>query len=250
MPILKSGNLDCVILCGGQGSRLGSLTQRTPKPLLRFGEFPFLVWVLRSLKKQGFENFILAVHHLAEQFEDFAKSFEAEFPNLKCLRETTPLGTGGALRHAALQVSSETFVALNGDSLVTQPLAPVLNFHEAKKSPFTLVAVRKENVAVESHNKGGLEISAEGQLTRFRGHQAENEKWVNAGVYVTQRSTLLSWPGGFLNLENTLESLLEPARAFAFKSDQRLLDIGTPESLQRAQKYYETDPLLFGGRHP
>lgn len=246
MPILKSGSPDVVILCGGRGTRLGVLSRRTPKPLLRFGELPFLGWLLRSLKKQGFENFILAVHHLAEQFEDFAKSFQEEFPNLKCLREPAPLGTGGALRHAASHVSSETFVAMNGDSFVPQPLLPVLKFHVEKKSLFTLVAVPTEKVAVEFHNKGGLEIGANNELMSFRGHQTLREKWVNAGIYAASRSAVLCWPPEFFNLENRLESLLEPAKAFAFKSDRCLLDIGTPRSLQQAKEKYESDPLLFG----
>lgn len=246
MPILKSGNLDVVILCGGKGTRLGALTRQTPKPLIRFGTLPFLGHLLHGLKRQGFENFILAVHHLSEQFDDFAKTFREEFPGLKWIREEMPLGTGGALRHAVSRVSSETFVALNGDSFVPEPLAPVLQFHKEKKSLFTMVAVRKENVAVESHNKGGLQIGADNQLIRFRGHQTVDESWVNAGVYVASRSQIFSWPPGFFNLENRLESLLEPAKAFAFKSDRSLLDIGTQESLQRAQRHYETNPFLFG----
>lgn len=245
MPILMSGNLDVVILCGGLGTRLGALTQQTPKPLIRIGQYPFLAHLLKRLQREGFRNFILAVHHLAGQFYDFVETHRSQFPGMTLIEEKIPFGTGGALRHAASRASSETFLAMNGDSMVSQSLAPVLQFHGAKKSIFTMVAVRKENVEVESHNKGGIQIGANHDLVSFRGHQTAGEEWVNAGVYAANRSAVLSWPEGSFNLENKLESLLKPDKACVFKSDGFLLDIGTPQSLKKARGNDETDSLLF-----
>lgn len=47
---------DVVILCGGRGTRLGSLTHATPKPLLPIGEEPFLLRLLLQFKQQGFNS--------------------------------------------------------------------------------------------------------------------------------------------------------------------------------------------------
>ena len=37
------------ILVGGKGKRLGTLTKKTPKPLLKFNGKPFLDYILHNL---------------------------------------------------------------------------------------------------------------------------------------------------------------------------------------------------------
>ncbi len=43
MVELNPETTDAVVLYGGEGSRLGLLTQSTPKPLLRVGDHPFQI---------------------------------------------------------------------------------------------------------------------------------------------------------------------------------------------------------------
>lgn len=234
---------DVVILCGGRGSRLGSLTKATPKPLLDVGGSPFLLRLLRRFQQEGFSRFILAAHYLADQFQNFVQDHSKLFPNVEVVVEKEPLGTGGALKNAARYVRSENFVALNGDVFVTQPLTPVLKRHFEKKNVFTMVAVKTENVEGVVRNKGGLELGAEEEVLSFRGHSQINENWVNAGVYVVDKEKILSWPEGCYDLEKELASLLYPDQARAFRSEAKLLDIGTPECLKLAKERYETYSL-------
>ena len=41
----------CIILAGGLGSRLGDLTKKTPKPLIKINNLPFLFYLILKLKK-------------------------------------------------------------------------------------------------------------------------------------------------------------------------------------------------------
>ena len=45
-----------VILCGGQGTRLGDLTKDTPKPLLHVGGRPFIEHLMQEVTRYGFEE--------------------------------------------------------------------------------------------------------------------------------------------------------------------------------------------------
>ena len=38
--------MDVVVLCGGRGLRLGSITKKIPKPLLNVNQEPFLRYIL------------------------------------------------------------------------------------------------------------------------------------------------------------------------------------------------------------
>ena len=48
-----------MILCGGSGTRLGSLTAATPKPLLTLDGRPFLDVLLHELGRHGVTDVVL-----------------------------------------------------------------------------------------------------------------------------------------------------------------------------------------------
>ena len=56
------------ILAGGRGTRLGSLTNETPKPLLPVGGRPFIEHILSDLSASGAQRVVLSIGYLAEQF--------------------------------------------------------------------------------------------------------------------------------------------------------------------------------------
>ena len=53
---------DLVILVGGRGTRLGTITKKTPKPLVKIIDKPFLDHLLKRLIKYNFKKFIYFVH--------------------------------------------------------------------------------------------------------------------------------------------------------------------------------------------
>lgn len=52
-----------VILAGGKGTRLGELTASLPKPMIEVYGKPFLWWLLRHYKNQGFDNIIISTNY-------------------------------------------------------------------------------------------------------------------------------------------------------------------------------------------
>ena len=103
---------------------------------------PYLLHVLVALRRQGIERVLLAVHHLADQFDVFAKEHAHHLLQLLVVREPIPLGTGGALRNVAHRIHSPVFMALiwrlmgvataspggggaSPDGVVVNPSAPV-----------------------------------------------------------------------------------------------------------------------------
>jgi len=232
--------MDVVILCGGKGTRLGSLTRQTPKPLLPVGGEPFLLRLLLRLKEEGFRRFTLAAHVLPEQFESFVDKNRGRFPGLRLVVEPKPLGTGGALRHAADHVKSSHFMVLNGDSCVRQPLEPVLNDHLRFAREFTVVAVKADRVEGDQSRKGVWTVGPAGEVLGFETQESVSKGWVNAGCYVLDRSMVISWPVGTYSLEANLLGLLKGRRAGIYCSDGELLDIGTPQTYGAAAEILQS----------
>ena len=228
---------DVVILSGGRGQRLGSLTDATPKPLLPIRGRAFLWHLLEWLRAQGFRRMILSVCYLHDQLEEFAETYRRERPDTQLILAVEPerLGTGGALRFAVRSVGSSSCVVLNGDSRVSQPLQPVLELHQTSGSDFTMVAVGAANVDGGAKDKGRLDIAEDGGLRGLTMLTSVGDGWINGGIYVARTRLLQDWPAGTYDLEPNLSRLLDGARAVAFRSDGRLLDIGTPACYEDAQ---------------
>ena len=106
---------DVVILSGGFGLRLRGMIGDVPKPMAPIAGRPFLELLLRQLKRQGFLRVILSVGYkqevIREHFGDKAFGLELVYSI-----ETSPLGTGGALREAVHRLRTETALIMNGDS--------------------------------------------------------------------------------------------------------------------------------------
>ena len=60
-------------MAGGFGSRLGHLTESTPKPLLKIGNKPMLEIIIENLRRHGIKNFIITTHYLSEMIVDYLK---------------------------------------------------------------------------------------------------------------------------------------------------------------------------------
>ncbi len=236
VSILSASTTDLVVLCGGRGTRLGSLTTQIPKPLLKIGGQPFLWHLLSWMKRQGFQRVFLSAHHLAEQFQAFAATQDL-IPHLQVIVEPEPLGTGGALRLAADHVNSSTFVAMNGDTWLPQPLAPVFEAHTRAGRQLTAVVVGAEQVEGGAVNKGTWDVGRDGTAAGFVTRPAAEHGWINGGVYVMDRQLVQSWPRGSYSLEGEMVSLVKGASAGVFRSEARLLDIGTPELLACAEQH-------------
>ena len=86
----------CVILAGGYGSRLGVITNKIPKPLLKINKIPFLFYLILKLKRSGIKSIIILVWNKSDEFNkiDFKKKFNL---NIKIIKEPKKLGTGGCL---------------------------------------------------------------------------------------------------------------------------------------------------------
>ena len=247
---LTSEPLDAIVLCGGPGTRLGALTAATPKPLLPVGGSPFLLRRLMAMRREGVGRIILAVQYLASRFHEFLRDYADCLPNVTLVEEHSPVGTGGALRHAATHVESTRCVALNGDSWIAQPLAPVITQHVQTGGTFTMVVVQASRVEGGVRHKGLVSLGPRDAMLGFTTGDGTDDGWVNAGCYVLNTDLALGWPEGRYDLESRVLSLVPAGQGYTFRSNESLLDIGTPDCYERANRAFaSSEPLNIGSVH-
>ena len=106
------------ILCGGRGTRLGTLTADIPKPLLPVDEPSFLDVLVFELARHGIKKILLLAGFQAQKIIEYASStpVKGRFA-LEIVVSVEPqlAGTGGGLWQARDQLEDRFFL-LNGDS--------------------------------------------------------------------------------------------------------------------------------------
>ena len=242
---------DAVVLCGGAGTRLRSVTGEAPKSMASIAGRPFLELLLRQLGRHGFERAILAVGYQKDVIQSYFGE-QAMGLTLAYSVENSPLGTGGALRNAAHLIHSGACLLLNGDSYTDADLSAFVAGHLEANADVSLVVVPADGRS----DCGNVLVDPSGKVTGF----AEKEPvpgsafYVNAGIYLIARRLLEDIPAG---VNVSLEREVFPRWLAAGKRIRALLhrgvciDIGTPERYQAAQQILaaaETDSATPAGR--
>ena len=87
-----------MILAAGLGTRLRPLTNTVPKPLLPVLGTPLIVWNLLLLKRHGFRDVIINLHHLAPMIEQALGNGSRFGLRIFYSHEPIILGTGGGIK--------------------------------------------------------------------------------------------------------------------------------------------------------
>ena len=89
-----------MILAAGLGTRLKPLTDTMPKALVAVGGTPLLDVNIRKLQSQGYDRFVVNIHHFAQQIRDHVA--QQDYASLVHFSDETDglLETGGGLKKA------------------------------------------------------------------------------------------------------------------------------------------------------
>ena len=145
--------MQCLILAGGLGTRVKTITGDKPKALLPIGPMTFIDVQLRWLKLLGLSDIVLCLGHNSEMIVEHLQSFEGhpEFPQMRFSFDgPTLLGTGGALRKASSMVSDH-FLVTYGDTLLTLDLHEMIRSHLRDGRGVTLSILQNKNVGDRSN---------------------------------------------------------------------------------------------------
>jgi len=221
-----------VILCGGLGKRLGNITKKTPKPLIKINNKPFLNYLLDKLIKFNIQNVILLCAYKSEKF--FKKYHNKNYKKkikIICVKEKIPLGTGGALYNSKKKLD-KIFYLLNGDSYFNFDLFQLKKNFLISKFDVILSAKKKLNTRY-----GELKIK-KNILLSFGQPKKTKKSYINLGVYVFKKKVLQNFKNNqYISLENQiLPSLVKKKKiqTLVFKNSF-FIDIGVKNDLEKAK---------------
>ncbi len=220
-----------VILAGGLGTRLGELTDKTPKPLVSVNGRPYLHWQLSDLKRQGVKRILLLCAHMGEQIRAHFGDGGSLGLEIQYSFEPSPLGTGGALKLAEAKLDP-IFILMNGDSYCSLPLAEMWADYLRMAPAFDALVSAFLDLD-DTPVPPNLDVHPSTKLVnRYKknGGTAAGFNAVDSGVYILNRDILKS--AGKFQLEDLWPNLIAQRKLGAHIDNTKFYDIGTPERLK------------------
>jgi D-glycero-alpha-D-manno-heptose 1-phosphate guanylyltransferase len=223
---------ECVILVGGQGTRLRSVVNDLPKPMALIDDKPFLEYLLYYLHHQGCSHCVLSVGYKYEMIKNY---FGNQYMGMELdyAIEHEPLGTGGGIKNSLGLIAHNNFFLLNGDSFFDVDLRQLAAFHFLRKSSITIAVKEMQHV----DRYGTLNIEND-RIIKFNEKKWIEKGFINAGVYVVSKQIfgdILVEQNKFSFEKDVLEQNVNVFAFYAFPSDGYFIDIGIPSDYQKAQ---------------
>ena len=220
--------MQVVVLAGGFGTRLRPWTYEIPKPILPMLDKTLLEHVVEVVPNDKVDEVVVAGGYKVDDIEAYFK--EADVPyDVRIVRETEPLGTGGALGNCRDVVSGQ-FVCLNGDIVSSLDMQVGLDLHQKNGGIGTLALWEVEDPT----RFGIVGLDHQQRITRFKEKPAPEEVFsnlINAGSYLFEDDIFDYIPLGRSSLEREVFPVLAEERKLnGFSFDGYFIDAGTPKS--------------------
>jgi D-glycero-alpha-D-manno-heptose 1-phosphate guanylyltransferase len=223
--------MKAIVLCGGLGTRLGSLTRATPKPILEIANRPFLSYVLDQLSVPEIEEIVLSVGFRWEKIQDLF-GFEWRGRSVTYSIENQPLGTGGAIKKSMYDAQCSEALVVNGDSLLRVNPAAIINFARGHQADVALALKRMDNAS----RFGSVTIDEISRITGFVEKAAQTSSLINAGFYYMKDSIFSLIKADRFSLESDLLALhSSKLKMYGYETDSYFIDMGVPDDFLRAQ---------------
>ncbi|MGI9243181.1 MAG: sugar phosphate nucleotidyltransferase [Verrucomicrobiales bacterium] len=170
------------VLGAGLGTRLKSLTEFLPKPLIPVYQRPLISFAFDHLQRAGIEEFVVNTHHCAEAYQEQFPDSQYNGAPITFRHEPVLLETGGGIDNVSDLLGGAPFVVYNGDILTDLPLGGALEAHRDSGNLVTLV-LRSEGPA--QHIALDRQTGTVTDIRNFVGTGEEGE-FQFTGIYICE----------------------------------------------------------------
>lgn len=236
--------MQAIIIAGGKGTRISSITTKIPKLLLPLLDKTLLDHLVSYLKKNGCDNIIICCGHLSNKIKEHVEKNDYGVP-IRLSIETKPLGTAGPL-HLIKNFLEDEFLVLFGDIYSTINLRKMFSFHKRKNADATLV------LHASDHPQDSMVVTIDKKNRLFKFIDKPGKSWKKYGnltkssLYILKKSVLnfitkdkkVDFDDIFPTMQKSGQKL------FGYITDAYLKDIGTPQRYREVQEFIKKNSFI------
>ncbi len=231
-----------VLMAGGKGTRISSVTSSVPKPMIEIEGVPVLQREIECLRDQGFSDFIITVSHMADKIIDYFGNGQKFGVNIEYYVEEKPLGNAGALLKLREKLD-DTFLLLNADAIFDIDFNRFVSFHKSHSGLVTLFTHPNSH----PYDSGLIVADEKGNVKEWLTKEDTRPQWyknrVNAGLHVIDPEALdacgiepvivgTEVDGKIVKVDldrQVLKPLCKAGKVYCYDSPEYVKDMGTPD---------------------
>ena len=245
-----------VIMAGGKGTRIASIANDIPKPMIQIGGKPILEHQIDNLKACDLTDIILVIGHLGNAIKDYFQDGKNFGVNISYFIEDHPLGTAGAL--FKMPELTDDFLLLCGDVMIDVDFNRFIAFHKQHQAWASLMAHPNGHPydssllvteILEPQEKGGVPVESH-RVTGWLNKEDERlyyKNRVNAGIEIISPALLAETMKHFtprhpeqpdkIDLDrDVLKPNIKSGRIFAYDTPEYIKDMGTPDRFNEVER--------------
>jgi len=251
-----------VIMAGGKGTRIASIKNDVPKPMIPIVGKPILEWQIENLKTYGLTDITLVIGYLGNVIKDYFGDGAKFGVTISYFEETEPLGTAGAL--FKMPELKDDFLLMCGDVILDVDFNRFIEFHQKNQAWASLMAHPNGHPYDSSlivtevlppQVPGGNPVDSH-RVVRWMNKEDERlyyKNRVNAGIEIispellteTMKHLVPRHPDAPEKIDldrDVLKPSIASGRIFAYDTTEYIKDMGTPD------RYYEVEKDIQEGK--
>jgi len=241
--------MKAMILAAGRGERMRPLTDHTPKPLLRVGDKPLIVWHIERLAAAGIDQIVINHAYLGHRIEASLGNGSAFGVSIEYSAEVLALETAGGIANALPLFGDAPFLVVNGDIYCEMDYVPLI----ARALTRLTHGMQAHLVLVPNplqHPNGDFALDMGGSV----GNE-EGTRLTFSGIGIYRSELFAKVPAGEkARLAPILREAMHIGRVSGERFTGRWEDVGTPERLaaldNELTKRLKPQSEAFARQHP
>tara|TARA_B100000929_G_scaffold55123_1_gene40960 strand:- start:102 stop:806 length:705 start_codon:yes stop_codon:yes gene_type:complete len=200
-----------VILAGGLGTRISEESDTQPKPMIKIGEMPVLLHIMKIYSYYKINEFIICLGYKGDVIKKFFSNYDSTPWSVQLIDTGLDTMTGGRLKRIQEHID-DTFCVTYGDGLSDININNLISFHKEKKSLATLTAIHPPE------RFGVLSLSGD-YVSEFHEKHRGESSWINGGFFVFEPEVFDYLQDGDMTIleRDPLETLSKEQKLTAFK---------------------------------
>ena len=171
--------MQAIILAGGKGTRLGSITKKIPKPMVKIGSKPIIWHIMNHLSSHGINDFIICTGYKEKIIKKYFLNLKKKW-NVKCIYTGLNTLTGRRIGLISKYIKNNDFLMTYGDGVSSINLKKLIKTHKKKNKLATVTAVSP------IPRFGALNIN-NNLVTKFAEKSSKNTNLINGGYFILKK---------------------------------------------------------------
>lgn len=231
-----------VIFAGGLGERLKPFTETNPKPMYRFGDKPFLEYLICQIREWNIKDIVLLLGYLPEKVIEYFGNGESFGVHIRYVITPVEYDTQYRLK-AAENYLQEDFLMMYCDNICPIDFQKLKQEYENNQALVQVTAYANN----DCYTRDNLKINPDGRVEVYdKKRKSLNLKGVDIGYAIMSKRVLAFISDKNDNFEAVVyPKLVEEGKLFATVTNHRYYSIGSYERIELTEKYLSGQKYIF-----